>query len=360
MRTVAATRQTPLADLTSVPTGYNWLVYCRENKLLTASEWALAAILVTLGQGQNIMLTVTGMADITRMTRKTVAKAIDGLVAKGLMVVKATGRNNAVVYRLTLPSRVNEAQQLSKSDPAAESMRHSSRVNETHNIEHEDEEVDQERHQHADGGVASASSTPSGENRAKGSTRPTSTRARKDSSAKDDHPALEEYVADLEECRDELARRLSVDPGSITIKPLAKQWREMSIRNGEQAGVSAAIKEFPADDPMWSMCASKANPVGFLVFAVEQYVQGNDVTTHYRRPAAEQPVVIDPRVLADKVADRVLAEETVRYYQGGDFGVEREALIEAMKLLEADDRFFVYESYGKVRGGWRVDPRVAS
>jgi hypothetical protein len=51
MRTVAATRQTPRPDLTSAPKALTWLVYCRENKLLTASEWASAAILVTLGPG---------------------------------------------------------------------------------------------------------------------------------------------------------------------------------------------------------------------------------------------------------------------------------------------------------------------
>ena len=353
MRTTAAVRQAP--DLTSKPRSLDWLVYCREYKLLTASEWALAAILVTLGQGQNIMLTVTGMADVTRMTRKTVAKAIDGLVAKGLMVVKATGRNNAVVYRLTLPSRVNETQQLSRSDPAAESMATSSRVNETHNIEHEDEDADEANinmrsAQHDD--VASTA-TPSGENRAKGSARAT-----KAPSASTTCRTLKEYVSDLEGCRDELARRLCVDPGNVTVKPLARMFRDMCVAHGEDVVLSELLDNLcPETDTIWPMAAGKDNPVGFLKFALEQRLGGNDVTQFYRAPAGA-PVEIDPRVLADKVADVALAKGYVYHFQGGDFGVDQDALVEAMKLLEGDDRFNVHESYGKGRGGWRVDLRM--
>jgi hypothetical protein len=103
MRTVAARREIPRPALTSPPTGYSWLAYCRDNKLLTASEWALAGVLVISGKGQNITLSVTGMADILHMRRDTVSTAIKGLVAKGLMVEKGKGRNNKTFYRLTLP-----------------------------------------------------------------------------------------------------------------------------------------------------------------------------------------------------------------------------------------------------------------
>lgn len=110
MRTTAATRQPP-ADLTSKPLALTWLVHCREHKLLTPSEWALAAILVTMGQGQNITMSIVGMADITGMTRVTVRKCRDSLISKGLLVLDHPGKNQKNVYRLTLPRWSNDDHQ---------------------------------------------------------------------------------------------------------------------------------------------------------------------------------------------------------------------------------------------------------
>lgn len=267
MRTTAATRQDlARADLASAPQSLTWLVYCRENKLLTASEWALAAILVTLGQGQNITLSVVGMADITRMTRKTVAKVIDSLIAKGLLVFVRPGRNQTSVYRLTLPRCVNETHpgesmattQVSKSDTPGESMATTT----SREQEQEDQQNINMRSAQDDDVVV----TPSGEKRAKATARSTSTRA------KDDHPAIEEYISDLEDVVDELEHRLGMAPGTVNIKALAKTYRNLMIKLDQQAGVSAAVETFPADHPMWARCATKDHPVGYFLDEIERWL----------------------------------------------------------------------------------------
>ena len=319
MRTVAATRQGP-ADLTSKPQALTWLVYCRENKLLTASEWALAAILVTLGKGQNITLSVTGMADILHMRRDTVSKAINGLIAKGLMVEKGKGRSNKTFYRLTLPKATdgmrtshcpNEDQSLTESGPV-------DCPNEDHNIEEEDEENDKKTNINMRSARDDDVGTKSTTNRAKGTAQPSSTRAKGPSSAQDSARAdkvsgrqgvppddqgvpavrpVEEYIADLEGCVDELADRLGVEPGSVNIKELAKWWRKVMVQQDDDGMFSDLLDVWPADYPEWSMAAEKDNPVGFFRFIVEQFLQGNDI-------AARAPRVV-------RAADRDLAARIV-------------------------------------------------
>jgi hypothetical protein len=61
-------------------------------------------------------------------------------------------------------------------------------------------------------------------------------------------------------------------PGTVNIKALAKLFREMAIRHGEEAGVSAAINEFPADHAMWSRCASKHHPVGYFLSEIDRWL----------------------------------------------------------------------------------------
>ncbi len=277
MRTVAATRHTA-PDLASKPQVLTWLVYCRENKLLNASEWSLAALLVTLGEGQNITLTVTGMADILGMKRDTVSKAIKSLHAKGLMVPKGTGKNRKTFYRLTMPLQV--AQMGTNSCP-----------NGDHNIEDIDQERQEDLHQHPDDdeGAPDASSkrakrTSSASRSAragKASSASSSVSADKvpgDSGVPDDPddeddlavPPLEEYVADLEGCVDELARRLGMDPGQINIKVVAKMLREIVMEHRvtykDRAAVFSDILElFPADYGMWDRFAGKMHPVGYMM-----------------------------------------------------------------------------------------------
>jgi hypothetical protein len=290
MRTVAAKRQAHRADLTSTPQALTWLVYCRENKLLTASEWALAGLVVTLGQGQNITMSVTHIADILHMKRDTVADAIKGLIAKGLMVFVKPGRNRTKVYRLTLPGCLNGDQPVARmgTNQLPDRGPTVAQTGTTTSREHEelDEHLTSTCAPRIDGDVAA----PSGRSRAKGSTR-----SKKDCPAKDGFPALEEYVADVRVCRDELARRLGVDPGSINVKVLAKQLRDLCVEHAIDGVWSDLLDAFQEDDPIWAMSASGNNPVGFLMFALKQRFEGNEATAYYRRPAgARAEVEVDP------------------------------------------------------------------
>jgi hypothetical protein len=261
------------ADLASAPQSLTWLVYCRENKLLTASEWALAAILVTLGKGQNITLSVVGMADITRMKRDTVRKAIDSLEAKGLLVFVRPGRNQTKVYRLTLPRCPNgeyPGGQMGTTQ-VAESVPPGGQMGTTTSKENKERFTRTTQHQHPM--LTAATAAPSGKtkdratSRAKATARSTSTRA------KDDFPALEDYIADIEDVVDELEHRLGMAPGTVDIKPLAKLWRDLMVRHGEPgAGVSHTLTEFPADARMWSRCARADRPVGYFLCEIGRWL----------------------------------------------------------------------------------------
>ena len=294
-------------------------MYCRENKLLTASEWALAAILVTLGKGQNITLSVTGMADILHMRRDTVSKAINGLIAKGLMVVKGKGRSNKTFYRLTLPKATdgmrtshcpNEDQSLTESGPV-------DCPNEDHNIEEEDEENDKKTNINMRSARDDDVGTKSTTNRAKGTAQPSSTRAKGPSSspgsARADKVSGRQGVPPDDQgsrrsagrgvhrgpggLRGRAGRRLGVEPGSVNIKELAKWWRKVMVQQDDDGMFSDLLDVWPADDPEWPMAAEKDNPVGFFRFIVEQYLQGNDI-------AARAPRVV-------RAADRDLAARIV-------------------------------------------------
>lgn len=314
MRTVASTRQTHQPGLPSAPQALTWLVFLRDNaKLtkLTKIEWALAAILPTCGQGQNITLSVKGMADILDSDRETIGTALKGLIAKGLVLYVGPGKNNKSVYRLTLPKvSVTPTAGVGHTDSKV-SVTPTADVGQTDTTSRTHEEVDEDHinmRSAQDDDVAT--STPSGKtkDRAKGSARSTSTRATKASSATKVRP-VEEFVADLEKCRDELARRLGVDPGSVTVKPLAKQLRNLDIKHDETAMWSELLDLAPDTDTIWSMSASKDNPVGFLKFALEQRLEGNDVTDYYRPPAGAPAVDDEPEDPA-----RAKATELVKEY----------------------------------------------
>ena len=277
MRTVAATRQTPQPDLTSAPKALSWLVYLRDNAgqlKLTKMEWALAAIFPTCGQGQNITLSIKGMADILDSDRETIGNALKRLIARGLVLYVGPGRHNKNVYRLTLPRCRPDRQSGVGETDSGVSVRPTVGDGQTDTTSRENEDLDQQLHQHADDDVADAS--PSGENRAKASTRTRATaRAKKDSPVEHDYPALEVYIGDLEGCVDDLEHRLGMDPGTVNIKALAKSWREMTIRHEQKAGVSAHLNEFPADHEMWSRCASKDRPVGYFLNEVDRWLAEN-------------------------------------------------------------------------------------
>lgn len=318
MRTVAATRQTT-ADLTTKPKVLDWLVYCRENKLLTASEWALAALLVTLGQGQNITLSITGMADILGMRRDTVSKAINGLLAKGLMAPKGNGQHNKTFYRLTMPKSLPKSGPVycPNEDQCTDGMRTSHCPNEDHNIEDIDEDRDEETTSTSGDGVGRSSS---GDNRAEDSTRakgsssakdsarPSSTRSGSSSSASSSVPAdkapgqndvpapgvqvpgvssvspddqgvppIEDYIADLEECAGALAVRLGVDEDDgINIKVLAGKLRDLCVLYDYHMLMSDIINSYEVDDRVWWKCSRKAVPVGYFLNEIErEMIQSN-------------------------------------------------------------------------------------
>jgi hypothetical protein len=267
MRTTDTTRQAR-ANLAPAPKSLTWLVYCRDNKLLTASEWALAAILVTLGAGQNITLSIKGMSDVTRMDRKTVRAAIESLTAKGLLVFVRPGANQTKVYRLTLPRWGNDTHPGEEMTPTQVRKSHPPGGEMTPTTSTEDQERDQHLHQHPDDGVGGATPGEDGPARAKVSAQP--------DSPGPVVPPVEDFIGDLEGCVDELTRRLGIDPGAVNIKALAKKWRETVIRHGENEGVSVYLDYFPADHPMWSTCASKDNPVGYLLFDFDKWLADTD------------------------------------------------------------------------------------
>jgi DNA-binding MarR family transcriptional regulator len=264
MRTVAATRQTHRPDLTSKPQALTWLVYCRENKLLTASEWALAAILVTCGQGQNITLSVTGMADILHMKRSTVSDAIGGLVAKGLMVEKGRGRNNKTFYRLTLPKApATDRMGTSHCPNRDQSLPESGPVdcpNGDHNIEDIQEEVDEEATStSARGAGADAVATA-----ASGSTR-----------TKEGAPALdvEDYVEDTRANLKELAYRLGIEADDIEVFRLSRKLYQMGKRYSCNARLSVALEVF--GDDLFAGWATAKNPVGWMTYYLEENLSLN-------------------------------------------------------------------------------------
>lgn len=279
MRTTASTRQGTRADLASAPKVLDWAVYIRQNVKLTASARSLAFLLITLGQGQHISMSVTRMADSIGMKAVTVRAALRELHDKGLIVVKANGRNQTTIYRLTMPVRVDPVEdQLGSTEEdhlgsaiedhlGSTEGDHLGSTEGDHNIEQEEEEVQEDLHQHADDDVVTGTTSPSGEKRAKATARSTSTRA------KDDHPPIEVYISDIEDVVDELEHRLGMAPGTVNIKALAKKWRELVIRQGHAgAGVSHTLQVFSADHPMWSRCATKGHPVGYLLDEIDRWL----------------------------------------------------------------------------------------
>jgi hypothetical protein len=123
----------------------DWARYIRQHRVkLSWSARSLALLLITLGQGQNITMTVTGMADLIGMRRDTVGKALTELADHGLLVEKGQGANNNKYYRLTMPTRVDpvedqpvgpvEDQRWSHRGPAVGPV-------EDHNIKNSDEET---------------------------------------------------------------------------------------------------------------------------------------------------------------------------------------------------------------------------
>lgn len=277
MRTTASTRQATRADLASAPKVLDWAVYIRQNVKLTASARSLAFLLITLGQGQNITMSQANMAKSIGMRRDTVAKAIDELHRLGLLVVKGNGRNRTTVYRLTMPVQVApvEDQPVVPVEDQLVDLQEDQLVVpvEDHNIEEEQEEATGTATSTSDDDVAAAAATPSGKTniRAKATARTTSTRA------KDDYPAIEVYISDIEDVVDELEHRLGMTPGTVNIKALAKLWRELMIRHGEkEAGVSAAVETFPADHPMWGRCAGKVHPVGYFLDEQDRWLSDDN------------------------------------------------------------------------------------
>jgi hypothetical protein len=267
MRTAAP--QQP--DLTSAPKALEWAVYVREHVRLSASARSLAFLLITLGQGQNISMSVSGMAGSTGMSRNTIKTAIKELHANGLIVVKATGRNQTTIYRLTLP-------RWSVVDHQGGQQETTKVVNEgpprwsagDHNIEERDEDRDDEINinmrsaQDDDVSLQSPSSSAG------------------DQSAR---CPVEVYVSDLEDCVDDLAARLKMDPGKINIKVLATKWRDTVSRHNENAGASALLDAWPADDPIWDVLAGKARPVGYLLDELERWLtEGDDACCRWPLP----------------------------------------------------------------------------
>ena len=329
MRTVAA-RQTTQPDLTTAPKALDWLRHCRDNEKLTLGERALSAILPTLGQGQNITMSITGMADILGSDRETTGNALKSLIAKGLVAYVRPGKNNKSVYRLTLPRCWPDRQQGVGQTDSKVSVIPTADVGDSDTTSIRDVEVDDDLHQHALRADDDVATSTTGSNRAKGSARPKKVRP------------VDEYVSDLEGCRPELARRLGVDPDDISVKPLAKQLRNLNIKfskddDCEDTFWSEMLDICPEDDPVWAMASEKVNPVGFLRFALEERLDGRDVTAYYQPPAkAESVVEIDPRVLADKIFD-VLAKGQVR--EDDIFlrlGSDYDSIQPALDLLVAD------------------------
>ena len=83
-------------------------------------------------------------------------------------------------------------------------------------------------------------------------------------------PPLGEYIADIEGCVDELARRLEMKPGRINIKVLAKMFRDTVVQydilhQGRPAMFSDLLDVFGPDQSMWARFASKNSPVGYLI-----------------------------------------------------------------------------------------------
>ncbi len=136
-------------------------------------------------------------------------------------------------------------------------------------------------HQEPDDAVVGSSSSPSGENRGKGSTRPkasarSSSTARATTRAKDESlndegfASVEEYVLDLEGCAGDLEVRLfGVDDGQVDIKPLAKMLRNLGVRYGYSCLWSDILSVYPVGHKIWWQAGNKAVPVGYLLRLIE-------------------------------------------------------------------------------------------
>lgn len=138
---------------------------------------------------------------------------------------------------------------------------------------------------------------------------------------------------------------------------MAKWFRDLNVRNDTDVLFSDLLddEDFAAD-PIWSMSASKDNPVGFFQFVLEQRLDGNDVTQYYR--PAEPVVKIDTQVLADKIVERALDPDQIggvrEYHVAEEFGLDKDEIRAAMLLLEDDERVRVYRDRFDIY--WEVSP----
>jgi hypothetical protein len=120
-------------------------------------------------------------------------------------------------------------------------------------------------------------SNPSGESRAKASTRTKDT-ARSGSTARpeddfldvDGYASAEAYVLDLEEYVGELEVRLfGSDEGQIDVKPLAKKLRNLCIRYEFSCLWSDILRVIPVGHKWWWQAGRKDVPVGYLLRLIE-------------------------------------------------------------------------------------------
>jgi hypothetical protein len=111
----------------------------------------------------------------------------------------------------------------------------------------------------------------------------------------------------LEGCVDELGRRLGVDPGHITIKVVAKMFRQIMVRHDTDAMVSDLLDFVPADDRLWSHMAGKRNPVGCLLSEVDRRISQSPATDPQDDVAARvhDEIAARDKELADRVVGNV-------------------------------------------------------
>jgi hypothetical protein len=86
------------------PLALQWLVHIRDHEKLTTPELALAAVLVTYGEGKNIFASMVTLAEKTGMSRPTVIKARNGLLEKKLLAdITGDPDKQSRTYRLNVP-----------------------------------------------------------------------------------------------------------------------------------------------------------------------------------------------------------------------------------------------------------------
>jgi hypothetical protein len=168
---------------------------------------------------------------------------------------------------------------------------------------------------------ADAVAAPSGEDRAKGSTRSKGSARSGSTRAKDDCPvdgfaSVEEYVLDLEGCVGQLELRLfSVDDGQIDVKTLARKLRTLCIQYEVACKWSDILRVFPSDDKIWWQAGRKEVPAGYLLTLIElDMIELNkERAAEDDGPEADEFPAPAPAP-AKKSAQRVEADRLVKEY----------------------------------------------